>query len=33
MGQIIEDIELIATCAEPGELANRTTYLPLRASR
>jgi predicted nuclease of predicted toxin-antitoxin system len=32
LGRIIEDIELIATCAEPGELANRTTYLPLRAS-
>ena len=32
LGRIIEDIELIATCAEPGELANRATYLPLKAS-
>lgn len=30
IGQNIEDIELIAKCALPGEFANRVTYLPLR---
>jgi hypothetical protein len=29
LGRIVEDLELIATCAEAEELANRITYLPL----
>jgi hypothetical protein len=29
LGRIIEDLELVATCGEPGEFANRVTYLPL----
>jgi hypothetical protein len=29
LGRIIEDIELIATCGEPGEFSDRVTYLPL----
>ncbi len=29
-GRIIDDLELIATCAEPEELANRVIHLPLR---
>lgn len=28
--QTIEDLELLAKVGEPGELANRVTYLPLR---
>ncbi len=31
IGQIIDDIELIASCGEPDEFSNRVTYLPLRA--
>jgi predicted nuclease of predicted toxin-antitoxin system len=29
LGRLIQDIELIAMCGEPGEFANRVTYLPL----
>jgi len=29
LGRLVEDIELIALCAEPEELSNRVTYLPL----
>ena len=31
LGRLVEDIELIATCAEPKELVDRVTYLPLSA--
>lgn len=30
LGQCIADLELIASAAEPGDLANRVYYLPLR---
>jgi hypothetical protein len=33
LGQIVEDIELIATCCGSHELMNRTIFLPLRARR
>jgi hypothetical protein len=29
LGRIVEDIELISACGEPGEFSNRVTYLPL----
>jgi hypothetical protein len=29
LGRLIDDLELIAACGEPGEFANRVTYLPL----
>lgn len=29
IGRLVEDIELIAKCAEAVELSNRVTYLPL----
>jgi hypothetical protein len=29
LGRLIEDIEIIASCEESGEFANRVTYLPL----
>ena len=29
LGRLVEDIELITTCAEPNELFARVTYLPL----
>jgi hypothetical protein len=29
IGQLVEDIELIAACADASELSNRVTYLPL----
>lgn len=29
LGRLVDDIELLATCAEPEELADRVTYLPL----
>lgn len=30
LGQCISDLELIATAAEPGDLASRVYFLPLR---
>lgn len=30
LGRLVDDIELLATCAEPDELTNRVTYLPLK---
>ena len=30
LGQCVRDLELIAITAEPGDLANRVHYLPLR---
>jgi predicted nuclease of predicted toxin-antitoxin system len=29
LGRLVADIELLATCCTPEELANRVTYLPL----
>jgi Domain of unknown function (DUF5615) len=29
LGRLVEDIELLATCCDPEELANRVTYPPL----
>jgi Domain of unknown function (DUF5615) len=29
LGQLVQDVELIVTCADPDELRNRVTYLPL----
>ncbi|MFO0950675.1 MAG: DUF5615 family PIN-like protein [Isosphaeraceae bacterium] len=29
VGSIIQELQLIATCAEPAEVENRVTYLPL----
>jgi hypothetical protein len=29
LGRLVEDIELLATCGGPEELANRVTYVPL----
>ena len=29
IGQVIEDLELIATCARSEELSNRVVFLPL----
>jgi hypothetical protein len=29
LGRIVEDLELIAACGEPGEFSNKITYLPL----
>ena len=30
LGRLVDDLELLATCAEPEELANRVIHLPLR---
>lgn len=30
IGRIVDDLELLATCADQHELLNRVTYLPLR---
>jgi predicted nuclease of predicted toxin-antitoxin system len=30
IGQLVEDLELLLICCDPGELANRVVYLPLR---
>ena len=30
IGQVIEDLQLVAQAGEMGEFANRVTYLPLR---
>jgi predicted nuclease of predicted toxin-antitoxin system len=30
IGRCVQDLELIAKCAEPAELANRVLYLPMR---
>ena len=30
IGEIIEDLELLAMCAEPDEVRNRVNYLPLQ---
>lgn len=30
IGQLVEDLYLLATCCEVDELANKVTYLPLR---
>jgi hypothetical protein len=31
IGRLVEDLELLLTCCEPGDLQDRVTYLPLRS--
>jgi len=30
IGQLVEDLHLLATCCDADELANKVTYLPLK---
>ena len=30
IGQLVEDLQLLATCCTADELANKVTYLPLK---